>query len=82
MEDIVKFRIFLSFPLFGLLIPDLGLFLTGAFAFAMPVTHIIIAVTLLTCIAVLTVGLAYYKRKHGVIINENENTNNTPIFEI
>ena len=66
MEDIIKFRIFLSFPLFGLLIPDLGLFLTGASASAMPVTHLIIAATLLICIVILSVGITYYKRKAGV----------------
>ncbi|RVT99788.1 hypothetical protein EOD41_15205 [Mucilaginibacter limnophilus] len=83
MEDIIKFRIFLSFPLFGLLIPDMGLYLTGASAsFAMPGTHIIIVVTLLICIAVLTAGITYYKRKHEITAEPNGSTNNTPVFEL
>ncbi|RYY35182.1 MAG: hypothetical protein EOP46_10900 [Sphingobacteriaceae bacterium] len=81
MEDIIKFRIFLSFPLFGLLIPDLGLYLTGASAFAMPATHVIIMVTLLMCISVLTAGITLYKRKHGISAN-SDNANNVPIFDI
>jgi hypothetical protein len=81
MEDIVKFRIFLSFPLFGLLIPDVGLYLTNASAFAMPITHVIIMVTLLICIGVLTAGIALHKRKHGITSNSN-NANNVPVFDI
>jgi len=50
MEDIANFRIFLSFPLVGLFIPDIGLFLTGSPASALPVTHAIIGITLLVCI--------------------------------
>lgn len=81
MEDIVNFRLFLSFPLIGLLIPDVGLFLTGASASALPVTHLIIAVTLLVCIAVLTVGITLYKRKHN-ITNATNNIGAAPVFEL
>lgn len=78
MEDIIKFRIFLSFPLLGLLIPDLGLFLTGSSASdSIPVTHLIIAATLLICIAVLTVGIMLHTRKHGA-----EEKPGTPIFDL
>lgn len=67
MEDIIKFRIFLSFPLLGLLIPDLGLFLTGSSATAaFPITHAIIAATLSICIAVLTIGIMLYSKKHNI----------------
>ncbi|RYZ93683.1 MAG: hypothetical protein EOP47_29280 [Sphingobacteriaceae bacterium] len=79
MEDIINFRIFLSFPLFGLLIPDMGLFLTGASASALPVTHIIISVTLLICIAVLSIGIMMHKRKHGITSNSESNS---PIFDL
>ncbi|RCH54146.1 hypothetical protein DJ568_14805 [Mucilaginibacter hurinus] len=79
MEDIINFRIFLSFPLFGLFIPNLGLFLTGASASALPVTHIIIGCTLLTCIAVLSIGIMMYKKKHGIT---NDHENNTPILDL
>ncbi len=73
MEDILKFRIFLSFPLLGLLIPDMGLFLTGStLSTALPVTHVIIAATLLICIAVLTAGITIYKRKHGITDSQND----------
>ncbi|MCC8409774.1 hypothetical protein LJ707_12615 [Mucilaginibacter sp. UR6-1] len=77
MEDIIKFRIFLTFPLLGLLIPDLGLFLTGSSALAaLPVTHRIIASTLLICIAVLTVGISLYKKKHNI------GKTATPVFDL
>jgi hypothetical protein len=77
MEDIIKFRIFLSFPLLGLLMPDLGLYLTGSTAsISMPITHLIIITTLLICIAVLTVGISLYKKKHGI-----EKTS-TPVFDL
>lgn len=79
MEDIINFRIFLSFPLFGLFIPDIGLFLTGASASALPVTHLIIGVTLLTCIAILSIGIMMHKRKHGIT---NNSGNNSPIFDL
>jgi hypothetical protein len=79
MEDITNFRIFLSFPLIGLLIPDIGLFLTGASASALPVTHLIIAVTLLVCIAVLSVGIVLYKKKHNIAGNT---TTGTPVFDL
>ncbi|MBE9584214.1 hypothetical protein IM792_07120 [Mucilaginibacter sp. JRF] len=77
MEDIIKFRIFLSFPLLGLLIPDLGLYLTGSSAsISMPITHLIIVTTLLICIAVLTVGISVYKKKHGI------EKSATPVFDL
>ncbi|GAA4338825.1 hypothetical protein GCM10023149_49120 [Mucilaginibacter gynuensis] len=78
MEDIAKFRIFLSFPLIGLLIPNLGLFLTGSPAGSIHPSHITIAVTLLICIGVLTVGMELHKRKHGVTTN----TDGTPAFDL
>ena len=80
MEDIANFRIFLSFPLVGLFIPDIGLFLTGSPASALPVTHAIIGITLLVCIFVLSIGIAIYKKKSG--ISASNNKNNSPIFDL
>ena len=81
MEDIINFRIFLSFPLIGLLIPDIGLFLTGAPISALPVTHVIVSSTLLICIIVLSIGGSLmYKKKRG--ISPDKNNNGSPIFDL
>ena len=62
MEDLIIFRMFLTFPFIGLLIPDSGILLFKTDG-KMPVTHIIIEVSLLLSIIICSVGINYYKRK-------------------
>jgi hypothetical protein len=63
MEDLVIFRAFLTFPLIGLLIPDAGILLLNRRAAHIPVSHVIIEVTLLICIATCSFSRKYLKRK-------------------
>ena len=62
MEDLIIFRIFLTFPLIGLLIPDTGLLLSDA-KHRISVNHTIIEITLLTSIIICSIGISYFKRK-------------------
>lgn len=62
MEDLIIFRIFLTFPLIGLLIPDTGLLLSDA-KHHISVNHTIIEITLLTSIIICSIGISYFKRK-------------------
>jgi hypothetical protein len=70
MEDIIIFRIFLAFPLIGLLIPDAGLKLLD-FKHHIPVNHIIIEATLLISILTCAAGIAYFKRKLNKDLNSD-----------
>ena len=62
MNNLRIFRIFLAFPLIGLLIPDLGtaVFITKTH---MPVGHIIIEGSLLLAIFICSLGIKYLKWK-------------------
>jgi len=62
MEDLIIFRIFLTFPLIGLLIPDTGLMLFDT-KHHLSANHTIIEITLLTCIITCSAGIKYFKRK-------------------
>jgi len=65
MEEFIFFRLFLAFPVIGLLIPDLGLLFSGLRISRIPVTHLIIEVTLSVCIIICSLGMWYFKRKQG-----------------
>jgi hypothetical protein len=64
MEDLIIFRIFMAFPLIGLLIPDLGGLLSNTKS-EVTATHLIIEITLLISILTLTAGIMYFKRKQN-----------------
>ncbi|SDS17607.1 hypothetical protein SAMN05216490_0677 [Mucilaginibacter mallensis] len=70
MENLIIFRIFLAFPLIGLLIPDTGLFLSDA-KNHLSANHTIIELTLLTSIITCSVGISYFKRKINKDINND-----------
>jgi hypothetical protein len=63
MEEFVFFRLFLAFPLIGLLMPDIGLIFSGFRISRIPVTHLIIEITLLVCMITCSAGIRYFKRK-------------------
>jgi hypothetical protein len=74
MEDLIIFRIFLTFPLIGLLIPDSGLLMLD-FKHHVPTGHIIIELTLLTSIIICSAGIAYMKRKSNREVNSESFVN-------
>jgi hypothetical protein len=63
MEDLAIFRLFLAFPLIGLLIPDAGSLISNFKTTHIPAAHVIIGITLLICMVVCSVGTKYLKRK-------------------
>jgi len=62
MEDLIIFRIFLTFPLVGLFVPKAGIIFAGAKGY-ISVSDVIIAITLLTSVLVCSLGIMYHKRK-------------------
>ena len=66
MEDLIIFRIFLAFPLIGLLLPDTGMLLLESNT-NVSASHVIIDVTLLISILVCSAGILYIKRKNSII---------------
>jgi hypothetical protein len=73
MEDLIIFRIFLTFPFIGLLIPDAGILLSNSNTH-LNIKHLIIEVTLLTCITVCSIGIWYFKRKLSATVISNNDT--------
>lgn len=65
MEEFVVFRLFMAFPVIGLLIPDIGSIFTGYGIAHIPATHIIIEATLSICIAICSAGIKNLKRKEN-----------------
>lgn len=63
MEELVIFRLFMAFPVIGLLIPDIGLLLSDYRISRIPSTHLIIEITLAISIAICTWGITHLKRK-------------------
>lgn len=63
MEELLIFRLFLAFPIIGLLIPDIGLLLSGYRISLIPATHLIIEATLSVCIIICSVWTMHIKRK-------------------
>jgi hypothetical protein len=71
MDNLIIFRLFISFPLIGLLIPDLGSLLSNTKGYV-PASHLITEVTLITCVMVCSVGIMYFKRKlNGIVLNND-----------
>lgn len=62
MEDLILFRIFLTFPLVGLFVPKAGLVFAGANGY-ISIADVIIAITLLTSVLICSLGTMYHKRK-------------------
>jgi hypothetical protein len=62
MEDLVIFRIFLTFPLVGLLIPKAGVLFSGATGY-ISAGDIIIAISLSVSVMVCSLGIIHEKRK-------------------
>jgi hypothetical protein len=71
MEDLIIFRIFLAFPLVGLLIPKAGIIFAGAKGY-ISIADVIIAITLLTSVLVCSLGIMYHKRKLTEAIKSEE----------
>ncbi|MFI5157661.1 MAG: hypothetical protein ACHQF4_02280 [Sphingobacteriales bacterium] len=61
MEDLIIFRIFLTFPLIGLFVPKVVIF-AGAKGY-ISTTDVIIAITLITSVLICSLGIMYHKRK-------------------
>ena len=62
MEELVIFRIFLTFPLVGLLIPKAGMIFAGGKGY-IAVADVIIAITLIVSIIICSIGILLHKRK-------------------
>lgn len=65
MEDLIIFRMFLGFPIIGMLIPDAGMMFSSPKK-DIPLSHLIIASSLLTSIIVCTAGIIIFKRKFNI----------------
>lgn len=71
MEDLIIFRIFLTFPLVGLLIPKAGVLFSDATGYV-SAGDIIIVTSLLISVMVCSLGIMYEKRKlHGAGIKSD-----------
>lgn len=70
MEDLIIFRIFLTFPLVGLFVPKAVIF-AGAKEYISS-ADVIIAITLLTSVLICSLGIMYHKRKMIGSIKEKE----------
>nr|NYE67951.1 hypothetical protein [Mucilaginibacter sp. E4BP6] len=71
MEDLILFRIFLTFPLVGLFVPKAGLVFAGAKGY-ISIADVIIAITLLTSVLICSLGIMYHKRKMlGILRSEH-----------
>jgi positive regulator of sigma E activity len=62
MEELVIFRIFLTFPLVGLLIPKAGIIFAGAKGY-ISAADVIIAITLIISIIICSIGILLHQRK-------------------
>jgi hypothetical protein len=62
MEDLILFRIFLTFPLVGLFVPKAGIIFAGAKGY-ISIADVIIAITLLTSVLICSIGIIYHKRR-------------------
>jgi hypothetical protein len=62
MEELAIFRIFSSFPLFGLLLPDLSSFFIYP-ARGIPLAHIYVEGFLLLSVIICTAGIWYNQRQ-------------------
>jgi hypothetical protein len=63
MEELIIFRLFLAFPVIGLLLPDIGLLFSGYRIYRIPATHLIIEITLSICIVICSLWIVRFKRK-------------------
>ncbi|MGN6181043.1 MAG: hypothetical protein ACTHNW_17810 [Mucilaginibacter sp.] len=63
MEELIIFRLFLAFPVIGLLIPDVGLLFSGYRLYRIPATHLIIEITLSICIGICSLWIVHFKRR-------------------
>jgi hypothetical protein len=64
MKDLSIFRLFLAFPLIGLMLPDAGLLFTNYRATHIPASHLIVIGTLSICIMICSIKNKPFKRKH------------------
>jgi Ca2+/H+ antiporter len=62
MEELTIFRIFLTFPLVGLLIPKAGIIFAGAKGY-ISASDVIITITLIISIIICSIGILHHKRK-------------------
>lgn len=62
MKELYIFRIFTFFPLIGIFVPDIATAFHNSIS-AIPKGHVIVDVTLLTCIMVCSIGIAYAEKK-------------------
>jgi len=62
MEDLIIFRMFLTLPIIGTFLPDVGMLFSTP-PNTIPLSHIIVAASLLTSIVVCSAGINRFKRK-------------------
>jgi hypothetical protein len=62
MEKLIIFRMFLCFPLFGSILPDIGIWLSSRTE-TIPLLHLIIETTLLISVAICSVRIYILKKK-------------------
>jgi hypothetical protein len=70
MEKLIILRMFFCFPLFGLLLPDAGIFLKNQGH--IPLIHVAIETSLVLCILICTAAIAYKKRHQNHENKPNE----------
>jgi len=63
MEKLIILRMFFCFPLFGMLLPDAGILLLKN-PERVPLTHVVIEVSMLFCILVCTAAISYTKKRN------------------
>lgn len=72
MEKLIILRMFFCFPLFGLILPDAGVLLSNN-AGHVPVSHMVIELALIACIAFCSAAIFYIKRRNqNGVGNANE----------
>ncbi len=69
MEKLIILRMFFCFPLFGLLLPDAGLLITGN-PVHIPVIRLGIEIGLIICILICTAVITYGKKRDQDIANK------------
>ena len=76
MKKLIILRMFFCFPLFGMLLPDAGTLLSKNPA-RVPLTHVIIEVSMLFCILLCTAAIFYGKKR---IQNHADKANEASYF--
>jgi len=71
MEKLIIFRMFLCFPLFGSILPDIGIWLSSRTE-TIPLIHLIIETTLLISVVICSIRIYILKKKNDSTVLEND----------